>query len=198
MKMRIAFISIVFLGFASKVSAQDTTEYYWTLQDAVQYALEHNISIKQNELNQRLADLQLKQSQLSQLPNINTSVAYGRSYGRSIDPTSNQFVNSNYDFLNFGGSVDVLLFGWFQKRNTIKANKYALEAAKADLGQLMNDVSLNVATGYLRIILAKEQIKISEKQAALSKAQLDQTRSFVKVGRLPELNAKQLEAQLAN
>lgn len=197
MKLRIAFIlSILF--FAKSSFSQTADHGVWTLQHAVQYALEHNISIKQNELNARLAKLQLLQTQLSQLPNINTSAAYGRSFGRSVDPTTNQFVNSNYDFLSLSGSADVLLFGWFQKRNTIHANKYALEAAKADLDQLKDDVSLNVATGYLRAILAREQVKISEKQVALSDAQLDQTRRFVDAGRLPELSAKQLEAQLAN
>lgn len=168
------------------------------MQSSVQYALEHNISIRQNELNARLAKFQLLQSQLSQLPNVNASGNYGRSYGRSVDPTTNQFASTSYNFVGASGSADVLLFGWFQRRNNITANKHSLEAAKADLDQLMDDVSLNVATGYLRALLAKQQVWISEKQVSLSKAQLDQTKKFVEVGRLPELNAAQLESQLAN
>jgi outer membrane protein len=173
-------------------------EEVWTLQRSVQYALDHNISIKQNELNERLAALQLRQSRLSQLPALNANTAYGRSYGRSVDPTTNQFVKGSYDFLSASGSADILLFGWFQRRNTIAANRYALEAAQANLDQLKDDVSLNVATGYLRALLAKEQIHVNEKQVELSKAQLEQTRKFVTAGRLPELNAAQLESQLAN
>lgn len=187
----IAFLTA--LGFSA--IAQDNI---WTLQRSVQYALDHNISIKQNELNARLAKLQLKQSQLAQLPTLNANTAYGRSYGRSVDPTTNQFVKGSYDFLSASGSADILVFGWFQRRNTIQANKYTLEAAKADLDQLKDDVSLNVATGYLRALLAKEQIRVNEKQVALSSAQLDQTRRFVAAGRLPELNAAQLESQLAS
>ena len=170
----------------------------WTLQHAVQYAREHNISIQQNELNKRLSELTLLQSKLSQLPNVNAYTGYGRSFGRSIDPTSNTFVNSSYDYLTLSGSADILLFGWFQKRNTIAKNSLTLQAVKTDLEQLQNDVSLNVATGFLRALLAKEQIKISQKQVDLSKAQLHQTVEFVKAGRLPELNAAQLESQLAN
>lgn len=194
MRFNIVFVFLLILSVS--VSAQSSE--VWTLQSAIQYALEHNISIHQNELNARLAKYQLLQSQLSQLPNINGTIGYGRSYGRSVDPTTNQFVNSNYDFVSASGSADVLLFGWFQKRNSITANKYSLNAAKADLDQLKNDVSLNVATGYLRALLAREQVRISEKQVRLSEAQLDQTRRFVNAGRLPELNAAQLEAQLAN
>ena len=170
----------------------------WTLHRSVEYALEHNISIKQNELNERLAKLTLQQSQLSQIPSLNANTSYGRSYGRSVDPTTNQFVSGNYDFLSAGGSADVLLFGWFQKRNNIAANRLSLEAAKADLDQLRDDVSLNVATGFLRALLAQEQIRVNEKQVELSKAQLKQTRQFVTAGRLPELNAAQHESQLAS
>lgn len=194
---RKAWLFIPALLFINFLASAQSSEI-WTLQRSVQYAVEHNISIRQNELNERLAKLNLKQSQLSQIPAVNANTAYGRSFGRSVDPTTNQFSNSDYDFVSASGSADVLLFGWFQKRNTITANKYSLEAAKADLDQLRNDVSLNVATGFLRALLAKEQIRVSEKQVELSKAQLHQTRQFVTAGRLPELNAAQLESQLAS
>lgn len=189
-------ISAALLFFTFNVSGQQSE--IWTLQSSVQYALEHNISIRQNELNKRLAALSLKQSRLAQLPTLNANTSYGRSFGRSVDPTTNQFSNTNYDFLSASGTANILLFGWFQQRNTIASNKYSLEAAKADIDQLKNDVSLNVATGFLRALLAKEQIRINQKQVELSKAQLFQTRKFVDAGRLPELNAAQLESQLAS
>jgi len=175
-----------------------TPEGEWSLQDAIRFALEHNISIKQNELNERLAALTLKQSQLAQLPSANISPTYGLSHGRSIDPTSNQFVEGSYRFISAGGSSDVLLFGWFKQRNTIAKNKLLWEAAQADVDQLKNDVSLNVATGFLRVLMTREQIRVSAKQVNLSEEQLAQTRSFAKAGRLPELNVAQLEAQLAS
>lgn len=194
--MRGLFLAL--LSLFSIVSFGQEPAKTWTLQSSVQYALEHNLSIKQSELNARLAKFQLLQSQLAQLPSVNASGNYGRSYGRSVDPTTNQFANTGYSFVGASGSADVLLFGWFQRRNNITANKHNLEATKADLDQLMDDVSLNVATGYLRALLAKQQVLVSEKQVSLSKAQYDQTKKFVEVGRLPALNAAQLESQLAN
>jgi len=179
------------------VYAQPRAE--WTLQKAINYALDHNISIQQNELNQRLAKLTNLQNKLSQLPNLNSSAAVGRSFGRSVDPTTNQFVQgTSYDFMSLSGNADVLLFGWFQKRNQISSSKYNYLAATADLDQLRNDISLNVATGYLRALLAKEQVNVSRKQVELSSAQLTQTKKFADAGRLPELNVAQLEAQLAS
>lgn len=191
-----AYILLIPVLFSyTRSHAQDAN---WTLQRAVQYALDHNLTIQQNELNRRLEKLTLQQSRLAQLPNVNLSTGYGRSFGRSIDPTSNQFVDgASYDFMSISGSADVLLFGWFQRRNRIAQGKFNLAAAGKELEQLQNDISLNVATGYLRILLAREQVMVNEQQVALSKEQLDQTKSFAEAGRVPELNVAQLEAQLA-
>ncbi|MEI8280551.1 MAG: TolC family protein [Bacteroidota bacterium] len=193
--MRQFLLVAISLLLCTQTQAQ--TKDVWTLERCVQYALEHNISIQQDVLNERLAKLTLLQSQLAQLPSVNASSNYGSSFGRSINPTTNQFQDVSYNFLSFSGSANVLLFGWFQQRNTIAKNTFSKDAAKADLDQLRSDVSLNIATGFLRLLQAKEQVKISEKQVELSKAQLFQTQKFAEVGRLPELNVAQLESQLA-
>jgi outer membrane protein len=188
------YISVIAILISGTIQAQDSL---WTLQKTIKYAVDNNIDIKQSVLNERLARLQLLQSQLSQLPNGSVSADVGRSYGRSIDPTSNQFINQGYTFSSLSGNVDVLLFGWFQKRNTISQNKFLAKAAIADVDQLKDDVSLNVATAFLRILMAKEQIKVQENQLKYSLKQKEQTEYFVKAGRSPELDLAQMQAQVA-
>jgi outer membrane protein len=188
------YLSVIAILISGAVQAQDSL---WSLQRTIKYAVDNNIDIKQSVLNERLARLQLLQSQLSQLPNGSVNADIGRSYGRSIDPTSNQFINQGYTFSSLGGSVDVLLFGWFQKRNTISQNKFLAKAAIADVDQLKDDVSLNVATAFLRILMAKEQIKVQENQLKYSLKQREQTEYFVKAGRSPELDLAQMQAQVA-
>jgi outer membrane protein len=159
------YASAIAILISGAVQAQDSL---WTLQRTIKYAVDNNLDIKQSVLNERLSRLQLLQSQLSQLPNASVSADIGRSYGRSIDPTTNQFINQGYTFSGLNGNVDVLLFGWFQKRNTISQNKFLSKAAVADVDQLKDDVSLNVATAFLRILMAKEQIKVQENQLKYS------------------------------
>ncbi|RYE25665.1 MAG: TolC family protein [Sphingobacteriales bacterium] len=169
----------------------------WTLEKSIQYAYDNNISIKQGVLNQRLAQLKLQQSNLSQIPNVNAASTYGKNYGRSINPVTNQFVDGNFNFLSLSGSADVLIFGWFQKRNIIARDKFSLQAANSDFDQLKYDISLNVLTGYLRIMLAQEQVNINRKQVSISQSQLTSVKEFVNVGELPDINAAQLRAKLA-
>ena len=66
------------------------------------------------------------------------------------------------------------------------------------MDKLKNDIALTAANSYLQILLAKEQVKITEVQLKQTIAQLSNTRKMVDAGSLPELNATQLEAQLAN
>ena len=183
-----------FLLFHLHAVAQDNV---WSLQRCISYAVEHNISIRQDSLTARLARYTVLQSKLSQIPSVNVSGSYGKSFGRSINPTTNQFVEGSYNSVSPSGTVSAVLFSGLQVRNNIAKNKYSLQASLADLEQLKDDISLNVANSFLVALLAQEQINISKNQVEVSKAQLAQTRAFANAGRLPELNVAQLESQLA-
>ncbi len=169
----------------------------WSLEECVEYALKNNIQLSQQQLNNRLNDLILKQNRMSQLPNFNADASLGRSYGRSIDPTSNQFVNQGFTFNNGGLNAQMLLFGFFQKQMQNKQSKNLQQAGTFIYQQLENDIALNVATSYLKILLSEEQVNIAKAQLKTDEEQIKQTKEFVKSGKLPELNLAQMEAQIA-
>lgn len=195
------FIGILTIAFCihCTVYAQSAGngDNVWPLERCVQYALTHNISIKRDSLNARLSRYTLQQSQLSQLPSFNVNGSYGKNLGRSINPATNQFVDAGYNFANISGNGNLLLFGWMQVRNSIARNRYLLDAALANLDQLKDDISVNVATAFLTALLAKEQVNVSTNQVRLTHEQYKQTKAFADAGRLPELNVAQLESQLA-
>lgn len=170
----------------------------WTLEDCVLYAKENNLSVAENALNERLAKLVLEQNKVSRLPNLNADFSLGESYGRSIDPTSNQFVTSGFLYNTTGLSSQVLLFGWFQKKYQIEQSQLDLYASEYAFKQLKEDIALNVATGFLRVLLAREQVRINEVQLKADQEQYEQTQKFVQSGKLPELNAAQMLAQVSS
>ncbi len=189
--LKLLFIAL-FVFSAS--SAQDSV---WTLQRCLEYARTHNIQIKQQILQKQQAAVNLNQSRLSQLPNVNGSVNYGKNFGRSIDPTTNQFVGNQLSSAGVDVSAGVTLFNFFQIRNSIRAGKYQYQANDALLEKLVNDISLNVANAYLQILLAEEQVKVSRQQVALTSNQLENTTKQVEAGTLPESNEADMQAQLA-
>jgi outer membrane protein len=188
---------LVLTALLSSLGVYARSDSKWSLQECIQYAIQHNISIKQDSITAKNSHYALQQSKYNKYPTLNVTPNYGESFGRSINPTTNQFVDQSYSYVSLGASANVLLYSWNQLRNTVEKNKYALMASLADLDQLKDDVSLNVALGFLSAVLAKEQIEISQNQVSLTQAQLEQTRAFVESGRLPELNLAQLESQLA-
>ena len=170
----------------------------WSLEKCVNYASENNLDLSENELNRRMTDLTYEQSKVSRWPSLNADISLGNSYGRSIDPTSNQFVNAGFLFNNMSINSQVMLFGFFRKKLEIEQNQLNSEAAHEIYEQLRDNIALNVANGYLRALLAKEQVKVSLEQLKTDQAQLKQTQLFVRAGKLPRLNLEQMLAQVAS
>lgn len=178
---------------AVPVAAQDT----WSLQRCVDFAMSHNIQIKQQDVQKRLAELTYRQSQLSQVPTLGAAVNTGYNFGRSIDPTQNTFVSQSIFRASPSMSAGADLFNWFSKRNNIAANKYEAQANSHLLDKAKNDVAFNIATTFLQILLNNEQVNINKVAMQQTKSQLENTKKLVLAGSVPESNQADLEAQLA-
>ncbi len=185
---------ILFCFFATVTQAQEK----WNLRRCVQYALDNNISIKQNEIQAQIAGLTYEQSKLSKLPTANFSNNEGYRFGKSQNPSTGILENQNVFQIGLNLQSSVTIFNWYSKRNTILANEWSLQAAKAVTDKLKNDIALTVANSYLQVLLAREQEKIADVQVKQSMSQLDIVNKQVNAGALPELNAVELEAQLAS
>lgn len=192
--MRRVILGAAFLcAFVFPAVAQDK----WDLRRCVDYALANNISIKQNEIQERVGELTYIQSKDSRWPTANFGLAYGLQNGRSIDPTTNQFISQQVGVVNPQLQSGVTLFNFFSIKNTIEANRLGFEATRQQTDKIRNDVSLNIAAAYLQALLSFEQANIAKVQVGQTTEQLGATRKRVDAGALPELNALVLEAQLA-
>lgn len=169
----------------------------WDLRQCVDHAVKNNISVRQTDLQSRFSALTYTQSRSAQLPSFNYSGSVGYRLGRSENPTTGVLEDNN--FLNVGMQLQsgVTVFNWFSRKNTIESNRLSWEADKQQTEKIKNDISLNVAVAYLQVLLAREQANSAAAQVELSRSQLENTRKRVDAGSLPELNAAELEAQLA-
>ena len=79
----------------------------------------------------------------------------------------------------------------------MEGSRLSWEADKQQIQKVKDDIALNVAVAYLQILLAKEQVNLAKVQVSQTVEQLSNTRKRVNAGALPELNAAELEAQLA-
>ncbi len=187
------FFSILIIITTTQLFSQS-----WDLETCIIYALEHNIQVKQQELNTQITENTNKQSKISVLPNLNANLNRSYSFGRSVDPFTNEFNQTNAVNDNYGINSSVTLFNGFQKINSIKQTKLDMLASLQDLEKIKNDISLNVASSFLTILFNEELLKIAEDQAAVTKTQVKRTNSLVEAGSLAKGDLLQLESQYAS
>ncbi len=195
--IRLRLYALTLLCLPGFLFAQNAPAEKWDLRRCVEYAVKNNISVRQADLQTRFAALDMHLSKMAQLPSANFNGNIGYSAGRNQDPTSFSLITTGYFFNSYTLQAGVDLFNWFSKRNTVAAREFSLEAAMLGSEKARNDISLNVAASYLQVLMAKEQTRITEVQMNQTRTQLESTRLQVDAGALPELNAAQMEAQLA-
>ncbi|WP_407525683.1 TolC family protein [Lacibacter sp. MH-610] len=188
---------ILLLISSSALLQQVTAQEKWDLRRCVDYAWEHNISIRQSDVQARIAKLTYEQSKMSRYPNANFTNSTGTNFGRAVDPTTNLFVSSTLLFQQYNLNVNALIYNFGNVKNQVLFNKVLADAAQKDVEINKNDIGLTVATTYLQVLLAKEQARIAYATIELTRARLTDTRKRVDAGALPELNALELETQLA-
>ena len=88
----IVWLSVCFLQGFSPLQAQSGSSRI-SLQQCLDIALANNIPVKQSELQEQNAKMNLTQSKMNRLPNIAASLNYGINNGRSIDPYTNSYIN---------------------------------------------------------------------------------------------------------
>ena len=193
MKLKFPIATILLLFCFSAVQSQKK----WNLKTVVAYAMENNLVVKQAQIQTSLSDLNLSLAKKSLIPNLNFGAATSLNSGSNQDPTSFGRITQTYVAANLQLQSSADIFNFFSKRNSILANEWDLKASKAGVDKAKNDIALTAANTFLQILLAMEQQKIADVQIKQTAIQLETTRKMVDAGTLPELNASQLEAQLA-
>ena len=193
----ISFIAIALLfSIADPVMAQNSLK--WDLQKCIDYALENNITIKQQSVQTEILSNNLYQSKFNRLPNLSGSANQNYNIGRSIDPFTNTFSTSTIQSNSFTLGSGMTLFAGNRINNTIKMNEVAVAANEEGVAATRNQIANSVALAYLQIIMAEENLKTAESQSELTKQQLDRANVMVDAGVANESVSLNLKAQLAN
>jgi outer membrane protein len=173
------------------------TQDKWDLRRCVDYAVANNISVRQADVQARLAKLTFEQSKWAQIPTLGLGTQLGVHSGNTQNPVTFVLTTQTYTQNNYQVQSQVTAFNFSNLRNTIEANRLSWQAALANSDRTKNDISLNVANAYLQTLLSVEQTEAAQLQLHLSQNQLEITRKQVAAGSLPELNAAELESQVA-
>lgn len=193
MKQFFVFISGVILMLGS-ISAN--SQNVWSLQKCIDYALENNIQIKQQQLNTKYYENQVSQAKSNRLPNLNAQIGNDNSFGRSLTYL-NTYKNVNSSSITGGASTNLTIFNGFQLSNSIDKQELDLQATLKDLQKAKDDMMLNIAGMYLQILFSEELVLVDEAQIEVTKQQLSRTTQLVEAGSLAKGAQLEIEAQMA-
>ena len=185
------FVTALFFIHGFQSHAQEA----WTLQQCISHALSHNISVKQSELNEDFSKESYQQSKASFLPNLNGNASQNYFYGRSIDPTTNQYTNNEVRSNNFSLNSSVSLFDGFQLQNSLRQSKLNYLSSQHDLEKIKNDISLTVVTFYLQILYNRELLQSTTEQVNATRIQRDKAKRMYELGAVSKGSWLEFEAQ---
>lgn len=168
----------------------------WTLKKCIDYAIEHNLTIKQQEASAEQSKIELSTAKNSRLPDLNGSASHSFSFGRSLQ-ADNTYNSINTQNTGFSLSTSVPLFTGLQIPNNITLSKLNLQAALEDLNAAKENVSIQVASSYLQVLFNDELARVAHEQVDLSREMLVQREAYFRNGKASESELYEAKSRVA-
>ena len=168
----------------------------WSLRQCIDYAVEHNIQVKQQEVSRMQRELDVNTAKNSRLPDLSASASESFSFGRGLT-AQNTYSNTNTSSTSFNLSSSVPLFTGYRIPRTLEMQKLNLEAATADLEKAKNDIRMQVAQAYVQILYNMELCDVANRQIEIDSMHVHRLTEMMKNGKASGTEVAQQEASLA-
>lgn len=195
-----AFVLSLPLGMAALPSAH--AQQAWTLQQCIDYAMEHSITLQQNRITSMQDDLTVLQSKAALFPSLSFSTnqnASWRPYSQSTINLTNGTMTTTQSTVNYNGSygLNASMTVWNGGRNTkaIRQNEYTAEMSELNTEKTANTLQEQIAQLYVQILYQTEAVRVNQEILKAAEMQRDRAQEMVNVGSLAKVDLMQLQAQ---
>ncbi len=186
------FIYIIISFVSIGLHAQDTL----SLKECISYALTHSLQHQQLKYELEQEELNVHQTGFNFLPSVEGYTSGGMSYGRSIDPTSNSYVDNDYFSIYGELEADWVLFEGFSKQNERAYAKYRKQAAQWGYLNNEDDLAFQILNAYYNVAYYSGLIVIAEQQLKISEFNLQKTEVQIETGLQAKSDLLQIKASL--
>ncbi len=194
-KVKYIWILILIGAITKNARAQKT----YTLQECVDLALQNNLQTKQQGLQTESAKADVMQSKMAALPNLNAQGTNNWQTGFNINPSTNTpEENVSFRTNSVGASASMPVFNGFQTTNTQRLRQSDYTASKHDLENTRNNLKLNVANSYLRVMQQTEVVEAAKAQIEATRNQLERQQRLYDLGGVNKSKLLQVKAQLSS
>ena len=212
-KMKKILIGALSLMLTASVTAQtkqtpeqsSPTHSLWTLQECIDYAMQHNITLQRARLQLQSAKEDVSQSKAALLPSLNASTSHNLSYrpwqDTGMATVTNGTVNTKTNTTSYNGSYGLnaswTVWNGNRNRNQVKLNRLSEEQAELEIQESANSIQEKISQLYVQILYLSEAVKVNEESLKTSQANENRGREMVEVGKMSKADLAQLSAQRA-
>ncbi len=168
----------------------------YSLEQCFKIALEQNIGLKKANNFIAVNNLDRKTAQYNFLPSVSYNLGHYFSFGKNIDPVTNNFVTDNFSGGYTAVGLQMELFSGFGRINAIKQATYLTEASRSARKKAELELLANVTVIYSKLLLNKELSQLTRNNIGSTAKQLEVINEKVKVGRLTKYEAYAFTARL--
>ncbi|MDE6134717.1 MAG: TolC family protein, partial [Muribaculaceae bacterium] len=168
----------------------------WNIDQCIEYAIEHNISVRQSALAAYEGELGVTEAKDRFLPQLSAYGSQSFNFGRALT-ANNTYAHRNTASTSVGAQLSLPIF---QGLSAVRRLDYSRTALKALLEQneaTKDDVTLNVITQYLQALYAGEMLGVARQRLEISEAELQRRQALLEAGKIPELDIFQAQAQVS-
>ena len=188
--------------------ADSTAQQAFSINDAIEYAIQNSNAIKLNNIEIAQAEQDIKEYLAIGLPKINAKVDYQHylEIPTSFVPAEflggmpGEFAKLQFGLANSltaGATLSTLIFdGSFF--TGIKAQKLYRELTMKNINATKYDIKKSVTEAYMNVLLGEENIKVIDKNLENIDASIRETKAFLENGFIEKLDLDRLELSYDN
>ena len=171
----------------------------WTLRDCIDYAREHNIQIKTQEVSLETAEASLEQARAAQYPTLSFSTSFGANF-RNISTFNDYLEETGRTSMsnNFGLNSGMALYQGGRLRNTVRQQQVQRDAAGLGVEQAGIDIEISVTQAYLQMLYNREALLLARQTEDLSARQVERGEQLFAAGSISRVELAQLKSQHAS
>lgn len=190
-------MAFVFLLFLQGSAQNDSTTDSFSLSRCIEYALEHNIVVRQRDLNAEINLVTASQLRKSRFPSVEASARQNMSWNDVQSVTTDRWSYESNSTTSLGVNASMNLFNGLKTRKAIAQADIDYKAGQLDADAQRESIALQVLGAYTQVLYSAEQVENAKRQVELTHSQLNLAAERLNIGTIARADYLQVESQLA-
>ena len=183
--------NLIVWGFFGMISQIVPAQNVMTLQECIDYALEHNTDLRIARATTQLQEVSVRENKAAWLPSMSANLSEGVTW-RPFADDKKSTVNGSYG-VNANWTI------WDGNARQLNIKSAEIDAKRSQLNEktLENSYVEEIMQYYVQLLYMKEALKVNEQQLAHDSIVLARGEEFLNVGKMSRADVAQLRSQMA-